>query len=54
MTLTIIKEQDAGTYEVKATNMLGSVESKSVVTVISKYSGCVATCHDSLYYMELG
>lgn len=37
MTLTIVKEQDAGVYEVRATNVLGSVESKSIVTVISEY-----------------
>lgn len=38
MTLTIVKEQDAGEYEVRATNILGSVESKSIVTVISEYT----------------
>lgn len=37
MTLTIVKEQDAGVYEVRASNVLGSVESKSIVTVISEY-----------------
>lgn len=38
LSLTIVKEQDAGEYEVRATNILGSVESKSIVTVVSKYS----------------
>lgn len=38
MSLTVVKEQDAGEYEVRATNILGSVESKSIVTVISEYS----------------
>lgn len=37
MTLNLVKEQDAGEYEVRATNILGSVESKSIVTVISEY-----------------
>lgn len=37
MSLTVVKEQDAGEYEVRATNILGSVESKSIVTIISKY-----------------
>ena len=37
MSLTVMKEQDAGEYEVRATNILGSVESKSIVTVISEY-----------------
>lgn len=39
MSLTVVKEQDAGEYEVRATNVLGSAESISIVTVISEYLG---------------
>ncbi|GAB0092620.1 Obscurin [Sergentomyia squamirostris] len=36
LTLNLVKEQDAGEYEVKVTNPLGIVETRSQVTVINK------------------
>uniref|UniRef100_A0A1B0DPE4 Uncharacterized protein n=1 Tax=Phlebotomus papatasi TaxID=29031 RepID=A0A1B0DPE4_PHLPP len=36
MTLNLVKEQDAGEYEVKVSNPLGIVETRSQVTVINK------------------
>lgn len=37
LTLNLIKREDAGDYEVKATNTMGSAGTKSHVTVLSKY-----------------
>lgn len=37
LTLNLIKRDEAGDYEVKATNTLGTAGAKSHVTVISKY-----------------
>lgn len=37
LTVTLVKEEDGGEYEVKAENEMGSVSSKSTVTVHSKY-----------------
>ena len=37
MTVTLVKEEDGGEYEVRAENELGSVTSKSTVTVTSEY-----------------
>lgn len=36
LTLNLIKREEAGVYEMKATNTLGTAVSKSVVTVHSK------------------
>lgn len=36
LTLTLVKREDAGDYEVKATNVLGSASTRSHVTVLSK------------------
>lgn len=38
LTLNLIKREESGLYEVKATNVLGTASSKSQVTVLSKYS----------------
>lgn len=35
--MTLVKEEDGGEYEVKAENEMGSVSSKSTVTVHSEY-----------------
>lgn len=35
--MTLVKEEDGGEYEVIAENEIGSVSSKSMVTVHSKY-----------------
>lgn len=37
LTLNLIKREEAGVYEVKATNQLGVATSRSVVTVLSEY-----------------
>lgn len=37
LTVTLVKEEDGGEYEVKAENEMGSVSTKSTVTVHSKY-----------------
>ena len=39
LTLNLVKREDAGEYEVKATNNLGSASTKSFVTVLSEYRG---------------
>lgn len=39
LTLNLIKREEAGVYEVKATNLLGAVTAKSIVTVLSEYFG---------------
>lgn len=36
LTLNLIKREEAGVYEVKATNVLGTATTRSVVTVLSK------------------
>lgn len=38
LTLNLIKREEAGVYEVKATNALGTAITRSVVTVLSEYS----------------
>lgn len=38
LTVTLVKEEDGGEYEVRAENEMGSVSSKSTVTVHSKYN----------------
>lgn len=37
LTLNLIKREDAGDYEVKATNVLGTASTKSHVKVLSKF-----------------
>lgn len=37
LTVTLVKEEDGGEYEVRAENEMGSVSCKSTVTVHSKY-----------------
>lgn len=37
LTLNLIKQDEAGDYEVKASNTMGTASTKSHVTVISKY-----------------
>lgn len=37
LTVTLVKEEDGGEYEVRAENEMGSVSSRSTVTVHSKY-----------------
>lgn len=37
LSVTLVKEEDGGEYEVRAENEFGSVSSKSTVTVHSKY-----------------
>lgn len=37
LTVTLVKEEDGGEYEVRADNEMGSVSSKSTVTVHSEY-----------------
>lgn len=37
LTVTLVKEEDGGEYEVRAENEMGSVSSKSTVTVHSEY-----------------
>lgn len=49
LTVTLVKEEDGGEYEVRAENEMGSVSSKSTVTVHSKYS---QTCNENLYKLE--
>lgn len=39
--MTLVKEEDGGEYEVKAENEMGSVSTKSTVTVHSKYINIV-------------
>lgn len=38
LTLTLVKREDAGEYEVKATNVLGSASTTSHVKVLSEYN----------------
>lgn len=38
LTVTLVKEEDGGDYEVRAENEFGSVSSKSTVTIHSEYS----------------
>lgn len=38
LTVTLVKEEDGGEYEVRADNEFGSVSSKSTVTVHCEYS----------------
>lgn len=38
LTVTLVKEEDGGEYEVRAENEMGSVTSKSTVTVHSEYT----------------
>lgn len=49
LTVTLVKEEDGGEYEVRAENEMGSVSSKSTVTVHSKYS---QTRNETLYKLE--
>lgn len=51
LTVTLVKEEDGGEYEVRAENEFGSVSSKSTVTVHSKYS---QTCQFQSYEQEIG
>lgn len=37
LTVTLVKEEDGGEYEVRAENEFGSVSSKSTVTIHSEY-----------------
>lgn len=38
LTVNLVKEEDGGEYEVKAENEMGSVSTKSTVTVHSEYN----------------
>lgn len=38
MTFTLVKSSDAGEYEVRASNEMGTAITKSIVTVQSKYA----------------
>lgn len=39
--MTLVKEEDGGEYEVKAENEIGSVSTKSTVTVHSEYNNII-------------
>jgi hypothetical protein len=38
LTVTLVKEEDGGEYEVRAENEMGNVSSKSTVTIHSEYT----------------
>lgn len=46
LTLNMIKREEAGVYEMKATNTLGTAVTKSIVTVNSEYK-CLPQFHCS-------
>lgn len=48
LTLNLIKREEAGVYEMKASNTLGTAVSKSVVTVNSKYNQIISNVLSTL------